>query len=181
MHPADLRARLRQATWPGCSARGSIVVRVAAGRRSARGCAWLPMHWGSQFMNSAGVNALTTSARDPFSQQPELKHAAVAVDKAELPWQLVDSAQGRRRRTGGAPAARRRRDACSASSPSPASGCTVVRTAGDPPRGAHRSAAGKPPAAKSTGCSVSTTTMRRSSMSITSGRSASAPSPPTAA
>jgi assimilatory nitrate reductase catalytic subunit len=71
------------------SPRGSIVVRVAADAGLPRGSAWLPMHWGSQFMNSAGVNALTTSARDPFSQQPELKHAAVAVDKADLPWQLV--------------------------------------------------------------------------------------------
>ena len=40
-------------------------------------------------MNSAGVNALTLSATDPYSFQPELKHAAVAVAKAALPWQLV--------------------------------------------------------------------------------------------
>jgi assimilatory nitrate reductase catalytic subunit len=91
MHPADLRqlglvagdlARVS-------NSRGNIVVRVGPDDGLVSGTAWLPMHWGNQFMNSAGVNALTTSARDPYSQQPELKHAAVAVEKAELPWQLV--------------------------------------------------------------------------------------------
>jgi assimilatory nitrate reductase catalytic subunit len=47
------------------------------------------MHWGSQFMRGAGVNALTASDVDPYSQQPELKHAAVQVEKAELPHTLV--------------------------------------------------------------------------------------------
>jgi assimilatory nitrate reductase catalytic subunit len=91
MCPADLRRRGLAAGDLARvhNARGSIVVRVAPDDGLARGCAWLPMHWGNQFMNSAGVNALTLSARDPFSQQPELKHAAVAVDQAELPWQLV--------------------------------------------------------------------------------------------
>ena len=38
---------------------------------------------------SAGVNALTTSAFCPDSKQPELKHAAVKILKAELPWPLL--------------------------------------------------------------------------------------------
>ena len=91
MHPVDLRERGLAAgdlARVG-SARGDIVVRVKSDDGLRRGCAWLPMHWGSQFMSSAGVNALTTSARDPYSHQPELKHAAVAVEAAELPWQLV--------------------------------------------------------------------------------------------
>ena len=37
----------------------------------------------------AGVNALTTSAYCPASKQPELKHAAVKILKAELPWSLL--------------------------------------------------------------------------------------------
>ena len=91
MHPCDMRHRslepddLIRVSNP----RGSIVVRVRAGAGLQRGTAWLPMHWGSRFMNSAGVNALTTSASDPYSQQPELKHAAVAIEKADLPWQLA--------------------------------------------------------------------------------------------
>ncbi|EXI67721.1 MAG: Nitrate reductase [Candidatus Accumulibacter adjunctus] len=91
MHPADLRQReLRDGDLARVrNRRGSIIVRVAADEGMPCGRAWLPMHWGSRYMNSAGVNALTTPARDPFSQQPELKHTAVAVDKAQLPWQLV--------------------------------------------------------------------------------------------
>jgi assimilatory nitrate reductase catalytic subunit len=37
----------------------------------------------------AGINALTTSAYCPSSKQPELKHAAVKILKAELPWSLL--------------------------------------------------------------------------------------------
>jgi assimilatory nitrate reductase catalytic subunit len=47
------------------------------------------MHWGSRFMSGAGVNALTVSAFDPDSKQPELKHAAVEVTRIELPHELV--------------------------------------------------------------------------------------------
>ena len=71
------------------SRRDRIVVRVRADDALPRGRAWLPMHWGSQFMNSAGVNALTLPDFDPLSKQPELKHAAVSVRKAALPWPLV--------------------------------------------------------------------------------------------
>ena len=37
----------------------------------------------------AGVNALTTPGLLPDSKQPELKHAAVKILKAELPWSLL--------------------------------------------------------------------------------------------
>jgi assimilatory nitrate reductase catalytic subunit len=50
------------------------------------------MHWGGRFLGGAGshgVNTLTTRASDPESRQPELKHAAVSVTKADLPWRLV--------------------------------------------------------------------------------------------
>ena len=46
----------------------------------------------------AGVNALTTPARCPVSEQPELKHAAVRVTKAELPWRLAAFGYASRRR-----------------------------------------------------------------------------------
>ncbi len=69
--------------------RGAIAVRAAASDEMRPGQTFLAMHWGSQFMNSAGANALTTPAVDPVSRQPELKHAAVQVEKLDLPWQLV--------------------------------------------------------------------------------------------
>jgi assimilatory nitrate reductase catalytic subunit len=91
LHPGDMQQRGLHAEdlVRVSNRRGSIIVRVKAGDGLARGRAWMPMHWGSQFMSSAGVNALTISATDPYSQQPELKHAVVAIEKADLPWQLV--------------------------------------------------------------------------------------------
>ena len=50
------------------------------------------MHWGSAHLGGAGahgINALTSPAFDPVSRQPELKHCAVRITKAELPWRLA--------------------------------------------------------------------------------------------
>jgi assimilatory nitrate reductase catalytic subunit len=47
------------------------------------------MHWGSEFVSGAGVNALLPRRSCPDSQQPELKHAAVQIERAVLPWRLV--------------------------------------------------------------------------------------------
>jgi assimilatory nitrate reductase catalytic subunit len=52
------------------------------------GQAFIAMHWGSEFV-TGGVNLLTSKAVDPVSRQPELKHSALAVQRAELPWQAV--------------------------------------------------------------------------------------------
>ena len=74
------------------SKRGMIVVAVEASAELKPGQAFLAMHWGSASLGgkgTSGVNALTTPARCPSSHQPELKHAAIRVTKAELPWRLV--------------------------------------------------------------------------------------------
>ena len=79
------------------SRRGSIVVPVQASPEVALSQAFIAMHWGSEYLGGlssigqplAGVNALTTSAYCPSSKQPELKHAAVKILKAELPWSLL--------------------------------------------------------------------------------------------
>ena len=39
--------------------------------------------------DGAGVNALSTAACCPISKQPELKHSAVKILRAELPWRLL--------------------------------------------------------------------------------------------
>ncbi len=70
------------------SRRGAVVIPLKADDRVAGGQADLAMHWGSERMSGLGVNALTTSASCPDSRQPELKHAAVTVEKAKLPWRL---------------------------------------------------------------------------------------------
>ncbi|ABM36718.1 nitrate reductase [Polaromonas naphthalenivorans] len=79
------------------SKRGSIIVPVQASPEVAVSQAFMAMHWGSEYLSGqssigqplAGVNALTTSAYCPSSKQPELKHAAVKILKAELPWSLL--------------------------------------------------------------------------------------------
>jgi len=60
--------------------------------RTAQTC--LPMHWGGRFMHGDGINALTLAAFDPVSKQPELKHAAVQVEKLDYRWQLVAMRSG---------------------------------------------------------------------------------------
>jgi len=91
MHPCDMRHRqLEDGDLVRMfNARGEIIVRVASGSGLVRGRTWLPMHWGSRFMNSAGVNALLGDAVDPHSQQPELKHTTVEVVKSGLDYPLA--------------------------------------------------------------------------------------------
>ena len=79
------------------SKRGSILVPVQASAEVGMSQAFMAMHWGSEYLSGlssigqplAGVNALSTSAYCPSSKQPELKHAAVKILKAELPWSLL--------------------------------------------------------------------------------------------
>ena len=94
MHPADLA---RRGIGDGdlvrvSSRRGDIVVPAQASDELKPGHAFLPMHWGGNALPGGaalGVNALTTGAACPESRQPELKHAAVRVEKAALPHRLV--------------------------------------------------------------------------------------------
>ncbi len=50
------------------------------------GDAFVAMHWGSRFTGGVGTNALTVSAVDPYSRQPELKHAAVRIEPFAARW-----------------------------------------------------------------------------------------------
>jgi assimilatory nitrate reductase catalytic subunit len=75
------------------SARGALTIPVEASADVAINEAFLPMHWGSRFVKGNGINALTVSAFDPISRQPELKHAAVSIERADLPWRLVAMAE----------------------------------------------------------------------------------------
>jgi assimilatory nitrate reductase catalytic subunit len=87
MHPTDLNGWDAQVVRLS-SRRGEIYVRAAGDPGLPRGTVFLPMHWGSRFLG-AGINELTIGALDPSSRQPELKHCAVRVEEARLPWQLV--------------------------------------------------------------------------------------------
>ncbi len=79
------------------SQRGSILVPVQASAELGLSQVFMAMHWGEEHLSGSsasgtrlvGVNALTTSAYCPHSKQPEFKHTAVKVLKAELPWSLL--------------------------------------------------------------------------------------------
>src|SRR5262249_483032 len=45
------------------------------------GTLFMPFHWGQAFREDGCVNATTTSAADPISDQPELKFSAVRLEK----------------------------------------------------------------------------------------------------
>ncbi len=91
MHPTDLaRLRLNSGDLVTLKTRrGSVVMPSAASDCVAPAQAFVAMHWGSEFMAGAGVNALTNGAFCPQSKQPELKHAAVKLSKAELPYRVI--------------------------------------------------------------------------------------------
>jgi len=99
MHPDDMAQRKLHSgdLVHVTSKRGSIVVPVLADATIGLSQAFMAMHWGSEYLSGqsstgerlSGVNALTTSAYCPTSKQPELKHAAVKILKAEMPWTLL--------------------------------------------------------------------------------------------
>jgi len=78
------------------SRRGSVLLRARASDEMRPGQVFVSMHWGRRLLNNAGANELTVPACDPISKQPELKHAAVRVEKAELPWRaLIARSEGK--------------------------------------------------------------------------------------
>jgi assimilatory nitrate reductase catalytic subunit len=91
LHPSELARRNLKAgdLLKVASRRGAIMMNAAANDDVRPGQAFIAMHWGSEFMRGAGVNALTSPACDPSSLQPELKHCAVRIEPAALPWKLV--------------------------------------------------------------------------------------------
>ncbi|HYD80915.1 MAG TPA: molybdopterin-dependent oxidoreductase [Paucimonas sp.] len=99
MAPIDMERRFIK---PGdlvhvTSRRGSQILPAAASDDLRSGQAFIGMHWGEEYLSgrgsagqgACGVNTLTVPAFDPYSKQPELKHAAVKILKAELPWRFV--------------------------------------------------------------------------------------------
>lgn len=79
------------------SKHGSQILPLLIGDDMRAGQTFIGMHWGEEYVSGRGhegegthgVNALTSPAFDPSSKQPELKHAAIKVLKAELPWRFV--------------------------------------------------------------------------------------------
>ncbi|HEX4509873.1 MAG TPA: molybdopterin dinucleotide binding domain-containing protein, partial [Burkholderiaceae bacterium] len=78
------------------SRRGELVLPARRNDAQASAQAFIAMHWGEEVLTGrgdgvdafAGINALTTSAFCPQAKQPELKHCAVRIARAGLPWRL---------------------------------------------------------------------------------------------
>ncbi|SEK69065.1 assimilatory nitrate reductase catalytic subunit [Roseateles sp. YR242] len=97
MHPADMaRRRLEEGALVRVqSRRGPLIVPLRGDDRLPPQGAWMPMHWGSEFLGGqgqAGVNAITQPAFCPDARQPELKFAAISVEAVDLPWRVVGAA-----------------------------------------------------------------------------------------
>jgi assimilatory nitrate reductase catalytic subunit len=99
MNPLDMNRRLLKEgeLVHVTSKRGSILLPVQASSEVALTQAFIAMHWGSEFLSGisstgeriAGVNSITTGSYCPISKQPELKHAAVKILKAQMPWTVL--------------------------------------------------------------------------------------------
>jgi assimilatory nitrate reductase catalytic subunit len=78
------------------SRRGELVLPARRSDAQASAQAFIAMHWGPEALTGrgeavepfAGVNALTTPAFCATSKQPELKHCAVRIERAQLGWRL---------------------------------------------------------------------------------------------
>ncbi|MFM0738479.1 bifunctional nitrate reductase/sulfite reductase flavoprotein subunit alpha [Paraburkholderia xenovorans] len=71
--PVEIRSRRGRAVLPAV-----VTDRVQAGNCFA------PMHWNDVFGDDLCINALTSDAIDPVSQQPELKFCAVSLSRASV-------------------------------------------------------------------------------------------------
>jgi assimilatory nitrate reductase catalytic subunit len=99
LHPQDVqRLKLAEGELVRVrSRRGQVVLPVRASDTVAPTQAFIAMHWGEEVLSGlgtdglamTGVNALTSPRFCPQSKQPELKHAAVAIEKVVLPWRLT--------------------------------------------------------------------------------------------
>jgi len=74
------------------SRRGRVVMKVRASEEMRPGDVFVAMHWGGRFTGGVGTNALTVPAIDPYSKQPELKHAAVRIEAFAARWRGAFSA-----------------------------------------------------------------------------------------
>ncbi len=70
------------------SRRGQVMLPAQASDALRAGQVFVSMHWGPEYLEG-GVNRLTLPALDPHSRQPELKHAAVSLERAVLPYRLT--------------------------------------------------------------------------------------------
>jgi len=96
MHPNDAERRGLQAgtlvTIIGKQTKMILPLQVSDQVKS--GTVFAAMHWSGQYLNSGGINEVVPGKVDQRSFQPELKHAAVRIEAAELPWRMQAACRG---------------------------------------------------------------------------------------
>jgi assimilatory nitrate reductase catalytic subunit len=59
---------------------GTCVLKVVVTENQRRGCLFAPIHWSDDTASTARIGELVTSAKDPYSGQPEAKATPVAIE-----------------------------------------------------------------------------------------------------
>jgi assimilatory nitrate reductase catalytic subunit len=96
MHPDDAARRGLKAgeLVRVASKRGELVLPLELSDELGSGTVFAAMHWSGQYLSSGGINEVSQPAVDARSRQPELKHAAVRVEKAGFGWHLLAARRG---------------------------------------------------------------------------------------
>lgn len=63
---------------------GYVTAEALVSKNVRKGECFMPIHWNKQFASSANVANLYASITDPISGQPESKHAAINITKAQF-------------------------------------------------------------------------------------------------
>ena len=97
VHPADAAALgvREHDSLEIRSRRGHAVLPVQISDRVLPGGCFAPFHWNDVYGDNLAINAVTSDAIDPISQQPEFKFCAVSLRRVELiAHQRLDSPAG---------------------------------------------------------------------------------------
>ncbi len=96
MHPEDAARRGLKAgeLVRVASKRGDLVLPLELSDEVGSGTVFAAMHWSGQSLSSGGINEVSQPAVDARSHQPELKHAAVRVERATFGWHLLAARRG---------------------------------------------------------------------------------------
>ncbi|MDH5835003.1 nitrate reductase [Luteimonas kalidii] len=96
MHPDDAARRGLKAgeLVRIASKRGDLVLPLELSDEVGSGTVFAAMHWSGQHLSSGGINEVSQPAVDARSRQPELKHAAVRVERADFGWHLLAARRG---------------------------------------------------------------------------------------
>lgn len=88
MHPDDASSMGLEAARLAVieSAHGECIARVQVSERTARGQAFMPIHWTDRFTGRARVDTLIAARTDPVSGQPDLKNMPVNVSAYPAKW-----------------------------------------------------------------------------------------------